>query len=171
MATAAPRGQTTPGKFLRNPVLKHSEPSLLLFSACFRQQHTLRASLKHWHRAEETPPCIKLLPAARLKFQGCSRERSPLSSWELLGSIQVQLSDFFGCLNDTVGVLYVYQPLHSFALLLRVKNKREVKELSHPALGCTKSSPNTLQSTPKAQVKILLPASKTIYEPRHLQPF
>lgn len=60
-----------------------------------------------------------------------SRKDSPLPSWELLGSVQVQLSDFFGCLNYTIGILYVYQPFHSFALLLRLKNKRKVKKLCH----------------------------------------
>lgn len=112
--------------------------SLLLLRVRFRGQHTQRVSLKHQRiRSTETSPRVRLLPPARMKFQERassrrgSRKDSPLSSREFLRSIQVQLSYFFGCLNYTIGILYVYQPFHSFALLLRFKNKREVKKLSH----------------------------------------
>lgn len=107
----------------------------------------------------------------RMIFQECpsscwdSRRDSPLSSWEFLRSIQVQLSYFFGCLNYTIGVLYVYQPFHSFALLLRFKNKRKVKKLSHtqPCVVAELSKRNATH--PKSKM-FVLPDSKTIDEPR-----
>lgn len=96
------------------------------------------------------------------------QEHSPLSSREFLGSIQVQLSYFFGCLNYTIGILDVYQPFHAFALLLRFKKKRKGKKLcpAIPQITLHQNTSNTLHHTPKVEFKVVSPPdSKTICEP------